>query len=156
MNPIIPLNLPQAQLNLSRKGEEIYVLCLVRKKRIRLTPEEWVRQHFIAYLSINLGYALERISVEKSLNFFGLTKRWDIVVYNQEFIPEILIECKAPSIPLNEKVLLQTLNYQNQLQCKFIGITNGINHAYWLIDEVKKSVHSIDSLQKFKVNPNSD
>ena len=153
MNPIQPLNLPQTQLNLTRKGNEVYVLCLVRKKRILLTPEEWVRQHFISFLSINLGYAIERISVEKSLNYFGLKKRWDIVVYNQEFNPEILIECKAPSISLNDKVLMQTLNYQNQLHCKYVGITNGMNHMFWHIDEQQLTMHIVDLPINFE-NPN--
>lgn len=150
MNPIQPLNLPQTQLNLTRKGSEIFVLCLIRKKRILLTPEEWVRQHFIAYLSNNLGYANERISVEKSLNYFGLKKRWDIVVYNQEFNPEILIECKAPNIVLDEKVLLQALNYQNQLRCKFIGITNGKSHAFWQIDQSNLIIKEISELPIFE------
>jgi hypothetical protein len=150
MNPIQPLNLPKTELNLIRKGSEIHVLCLVRKKRICLTPEEWVRQHFIAFLSKNLGYAIERISVEKSLDYFGLKKRWDIVVYNQIFTPEILIECKAPHIALNENVMLQALNYQNQLSCKYIGISNGIDHAFWHIDDEKMKMSSMDEFPKFE------
>lgn len=150
MNPIQPLDLPKTQLNLTRKGSDIYVVCLIRKKQILLTPEEWVRQHFIAFLTNNLGYANERISVEKSLNYFGLKKRWDIVIYNREFKPEILIECKAPSIPLNEKVLLQTLNYQNQLRCKFVGMTNGMNHSFWKINSTNFEINSIGELPKFE------
>jgi hypothetical protein len=149
MNPIQPLNLPKTNLNLTRKGNEVYVICLVRKKRILLTPEEWVRQHFIAFLSNNLGYALERISVERSLDYFGLKKRWDIVVYNEAFTPEVLIECKAPHIALNENVLLQALNYQNQLRCNYIGVTNGIDHGFWLIDVDRKTMSSIDDLPKY-------
>ena len=149
MNPIQPLNLPKTNLNLTRKGNEVYVICLVRKKRILLTPEEWVRQHFIAFLSNYLGYALERISVERSLDYFGLKKRWDIVVYNEAFTPEILIECKAPHITLNENVLLQALNYQNQLRCNYIGVTNGIDHGFWLIDVDRKTMSSIDALPKY-------
>jgi hypothetical protein len=148
MSQIRPLNLPKTSLNIVRKGNNLYVICLVRKKRILLTPEEWVRQHFIAYLSRNLGYAIERISVEKGLDYFGLKKRWDIVVYDRRFLPEILIECKAPDIALNEKVLLQTLNYQNQLRCKFLGITNGINHTYWRIDSSIFNVQEISELPK--------
>ena len=121
----------------------------MRKKRILLTPEEWVRQHFIAYLNNQLGYAIERISIEKGLDYFGLKKRWDIVVYNQEFKPEILIECKAPHIALNENVLLQALNYQNQLRCNYIGITNGINHAFWKINLTKFKISVIRELPKF-------
>lgn len=146
MNPIQPLNLPKTQLNLTRKDNEILVLCLVRKKRILLTPEEWVRQHFIAFLTVQLGHPIARISVEKSLDYFGIKKRWDIVVFNQDFTPEILIECKAPNIALNENVLLQALNYQNKLSCKFIGLTNGISHAFWHIDNEKLVFNQLDNL----------
>lgn len=148
MTPIQPLNLPKTQLNLTRKDYEILVLCLVRKKRILLTPEEWVRQHFIAYLTIQLGHPIARISVEKSLDYFGIKKRWDIVVFNQDFTPEILIECKAPNIALNENVLLQALNYQNQLRCKYVGITNGISHAFWEIDGEKLVFNQLDNFNK--------
>lgn len=150
MNAFQPLNLPKTELKLVRKANDIFVHCLVRKKHINLTPEEWVRQHFIAFLSNNLGYAIERISVEKSLDYFGLKKRWDIVVYNQDFIPEVLIECKAPHIPLNENVLLQALNYQNKLSCKFIGLTNGIDHAFWHIDRENMKIQSLNEFPKFQ------
>ena len=85
MNPIQALNLPKTSLNLTRVKDQIFVNCLVRRKRIVLTPEEWVRQHFIAYLNNQLRHPIEAISVEKSLNYFGLQKRWDIVVYNADF-----------------------------------------------------------------------
>jgi hypothetical protein len=146
MISILPLNLPKTELNLTRKGSAIYVLCLIRRKRIILTPEEWVRQHFIAFLSNSLGYSKERISVEKGLNYFGLNKRWDIVVYNRNFEPEILIECKAPHIDLNVHVLFQALSYQNALRCKYIGLTNGINHSYWHLDYQKMEFNAIIEL----------
>lgn len=146
MDSIQPLNLPKTELNLTRNGNDIFVLCRIRKKRIILTPEEWVRQHFIAFLSDTLGYSKERISVEKGLNYFGLKKRWDIVVYNRDFEPDILIECKAPHIDLNVNVLFQALNYQNRLQCKYVGLTNGINHSFWHLDNQKMEFSFIAEL----------
>ena len=152
MNPIHPLNLPKTNLNLSRKGDKIYVFCQIRRKQILLTPEEWVRQHFIAYLSNVLEYPIEVISVEKSLNYFGMTKRWDIVVYNSQFSPCILIECKAPQVSLSENALGQVLSYQNQLQCEFIGITNGINHFFWQVSGEEKKIKVISEIPKKNQN----
>lgn len=146
MNPIQPLNLPITKLELIRKGDKIFVNCLIRRKFILLTPEEWVRQHFISYLKNELRHPIEAISVEKSLNYFGLKKRWDIVVYNSEFNPKILIECKAPQVPLSKNTFDQVLTYQNQLQCEFIGITNGINHFFWQILEKEKKIKLISEL----------
>ena len=85
MQTLIPLNLPKATLTLTRKDNVIFVNCLIRKKKIILTPEEWVRQHYINYLSSFLLYPPSFISVEKELNYFGLKKRWDIVVFNNLF-----------------------------------------------------------------------
>jgi hypothetical protein len=153
MNPIQPLNLPKTNLNLSKKGDKIFVFCLIRRKHILLTPEEWVRQHFIAYLNNVLGHPIEAISIEKSLNYFGMTKRWDIVVYNSEFNPNILIECKAPQVTLGENTLGQVLSYQNQLQCEFIGITNGINHFFWQVSDSERKIMAITELPiKRKIN----
>jgi hypothetical protein len=71
-------------------------------------------------------------------------------VYNQNFTPEILIECKAPHIALNENVMLQALNYQNQLSCKYIGISNGMDHVFWHIDDEKMRMQSMDEFPKFE------
>ena len=143
MQALIPLNLPKATLTLTRKDNVIFVNCLIRKKKIVLTPEEWVRQHYINYLSVHLLYPLSFISVEKELNYFGLKKRWDIVVYNNLFNPIILVECKAPNIKLNQEALKQVFTYQNKLNCKFIVLSNGIEHSNWQVDQLKKKITEV-------------
>ena len=143
MQALIPLNLPKATLTLTRKDNVIFVNCLIRKKKIVLTPEEWVRQHYINYLSVHLLYPLSFISVEKELNYFGLKKRWDIVVYNNLFDPIILVECKAPNIKLNQEALKQVFTYQNKLNCEFIVLSNGIKHSNWQVDQLKKKITEV-------------
>lgn len=146
MSPIIPLNLPQTSLQLSRKEEQIYVQCLIRRKKIILTPEEWVRQHFIAYLNQEHRYPISRIAVEKSIQYAGLTKRWDIVVYDNDFQPFILVECKAPHIPISVDTLYQALTYQKEMQGRFIALSNGLNHAYFEVDSENKRLAELDKL----------
>ena len=146
MNPIVPLNLPQTDLKLSRKDGEISVLCFVRRKKIRLTPEEWVRQHFISYLSKQLRFPLSRIAVEKSIQYAGLTKRWDIIVYDSDFNPYILVECKAPQIKITIDTLYQALTYQKEMQGKLIALTNGIEHTYFEVDTEKQHLSLIAEL----------
>lgn len=146
MSPIIPLNLPQTSLQLSRKEEQIYVQCLIRRKKIILTPEEWVRQHFIAYLNQEHRFPLSRIAVEKSIQYAGLTKRWDIVVYDNDFQPLILVECKAPHIPISVDTLYQALTYQKEMQGRFIALSNGLNHAYFEVDSENKRLAELDKL----------
>ena len=146
MQTLIPLNLPKATLTLTRKENVIFVNCLIRKKKIILTPEEWVRQHYINFLSLHLQYPLSFISVEKELNYFGLNKRWDIVVVNNLFEPIILVECKAPNIKLNQEAHKQVFSYQNKLNCEYIVLTNGIEHINWKVELSKKKIIEISQI----------
>ena len=146
MQAIIPLNLPKTELTLTRKDNVIFVNCLIRKKKIMLTPEEWVRQHYINFLSLHLLYPLNYISIEKELTYFGLKKRWDIVVYNNLFNPIILVECKAPNVKLNKEALKQVFTYQNKLNCEFIVLSNGIEHFQWQVDLLKNTIIEISQI----------
>lgn len=146
MQTLIPLNLPKATLTLTRKDNVIFVNCLIRKKKIVLTPEEWVRQHYINYLAFHLLYPLSFISVEKELNYFGLKKRWDIVVVNNLFEPIILVECKAPNIKLNQEAHKQVFSYQNKLNCEYIVLSNGIEHINWRVEQSKKKIIEVSEI----------
>ena len=146
MSLLRALNLPKAPLKLSSRAGRIFVNCLVRKKAIILTPEEWVRQHYINYLSSHLLYPLSFISVEKELNYFGLKKRWDIVVVNNLFEPIILVECKAPNVKLNDEAHKQVFSYQNKLNCEYIVLSNGIEHINWNVDQLKKRIIQVSEL----------
>lgn len=143
MSLLRPLNLPKAPLKLSSRAGRIYVNCLVRKKQIILTPEEWVRQHLIAFLHLQQGYPLEKIAVEKQIQYDGFTRRWDIVVYNQQFTPEILVECKAPQIKLSHEVFMQISTYQKMLLANYLILSNGDTHLVYKIDQNERSLHNI-------------
>jgi hypothetical protein len=97
----------------------------VRKRWVALTPEEWVRQNFLQYLIKVMSYPSSLIAVEKEIDVAGTKKRFDIVVYNNNHQPFIIIECKEMSVELNEKTLDQALRYNISLQVPFIVITNG-------------------------------
>jgi hypothetical protein len=146
MEVIIPLNFPPTKLDLTRKSGKIYVKCLVRKKSILCTPEEWVRQHIIAHLIHDLNYPATLVGVEKSIQYNGLTKRWDIVVFNSEFKPHLLVECKAPSIKLSDNTLKQVFSYQNQLNCELIVISNGLDTHTWRINKEAVTLEKLDAI----------
>ncbi|MFQ3576131.1 MAG: type I restriction enzyme HsdR N-terminal domain-containing protein [Cytophagales bacterium] len=99
----------------------------VRKKNLKLTPEEWVRQHAIIFLNQFLEYPLSLMSVEKSLKFNKLSKRTDLVIF-KENQPFILLECKAQSQKLNTEAWMQTFCYQSELNATFFTLTNGKEH----------------------------
>ena len=93
-----------------------------------LTPEEWVRQHFVMFLSSAMGYPLSLMSVEKGLEVNTLRKRTDIVVHDRSGIPWMIVECKAPEVPVSADALHQASGYHQKLQSRFIVVTNGIRH----------------------------
>ncbi|MDH4472671.1 MAG: type I restriction enzyme HsdR N-terminal domain-containing protein [Fluviicola sp.] len=124
-----PLNLPPAKLNLSRKGEQVVVWCIIRKKHLVLTPEEWVRQHAIHFLLNERQIPIGRINSEHLVQINGQARRCDIVVFSEFGKPVLIVECKATSIAIDEKTFLQTSNYVQQLQAPYFWMTNGLQHV---------------------------
>ena len=102
-----------------------FIFDVVRKKFLRLTPEEWVRQHTINQLIKN-GFSANRLSVERTLPLSK--KRYDAVYYNDDGRPWMLIECKAPSIKINEQTLNQIASYLQLEYVPFVLLTNGVDH----------------------------
>lgn len=132
-----PLNLPPCELVLREENGTTQVFDIVRRRHVALTPEEWVRQHVIHALH-GMGYPLELMQVEGALSLNGLTKRCDIVVYNREIKPRLIVECKKPEVPLNQKVLDQICRYNLVHQVPYLYITNGMQHIICKVDNEKK------------------
>ena len=108
------------------KGDEIW--DIIRRKWVKLTPEEWVRQHFVHYLITDCGFPAAWISVEKQIRVNGMQRRTDMVLYNQAGAPRIIVECKAESVRLDNTTFQQAANYNLTLQVPYLIITNG-SHA---------------------------
>lgn len=128
LNIFTPLNLPEYPVTLKKRGDKYYISCAIRKKELLLTPEEWVRQHFIHYLSEVKGYPKNLIAVEKQVKVNQLNKRFDVLVYNQNGKPLVLVECKAASVPLSQEVFAQAANYNMTLKVPYLIVTNGLKH----------------------------
>lgn len=122
------LNLPPIEPTLQEKEGKMMIFDTLRKKYLILTPEEWVRQHWISFLIKNLNYPKGLLALEKGLTYNQLQKRTDLVVWDKEGNPYLLIECKAPQIKLTQRTLEQACLYQKKLQTKFLILTNGIQH----------------------------
>lgn len=101
------------------------VFDIARKKWVILTPEEWVRQHVLHYLIIDKNYPVTHIAVERGIELNGLRKRFDLVIFSVSGKPAMIIECKAPEEPLNEKVFEQIARYNLSLNVKYLWVTNG-------------------------------
>lgn len=146
---LIPLNLPPANLKLTKKDNSIYVFCIIRKKQLVLTPEEWVRQHLIHYLINELKTPIGYIATEIGLNINTLNRRTDILVYGKDKKVKLLIECKAPSIPINDKVLHQIANYNSKIMAPYLWLSNGIDHKIFEIDHLQNKIEEISEIPNF-------
>ncbi|MEO8770858.1 MAG: type I restriction enzyme HsdR N-terminal domain-containing protein [Ferruginibacter sp.] len=101
------------------------IFCIIRKRWILITPEEWVRQNFLLYLTEVLNYPASLIAVEKQLMLGDVKKRFDIVVYDKETKPLMIIECKEMNVALSENTLQQVLRYNINVKAKYLVVTNG-------------------------------
>ncbi len=122
------LNLPSIKPTLKKENGKVLIFDGIRKKYIVLTPEEWVRQHFINYLVTELKYPKSLFRIEGSLTYNRLQKRSDILVFDRNSKPWMLIECKSPIIKLSQKVFNQVAVYNMTLGAKYLAVTNGMAH----------------------------
>ena len=121
------LNFPQYDFTIKTDESGCYfVLDTIRNKFLKLTPEEWVRQHIIYYLTKDKKYPKGLLSIEKGLNINSQQKRYDLVAYNRKAEPILLVECKAPEVAISQLTLDQAIIYNKKLNAKFIVLTNGL------------------------------
>jgi hypothetical protein len=129
-----PLNLPPAELKLSRKEGQVFVWCIIRKKTLVLTPEEWVRQHIIHFLIKTKTIPQGLIAAEMAITVNDMVRRCDVVVFGNDGKPKLIIECKAPEINLTENVFHQIAQYNFTLNVDNLMVTNGLEHVVCKID----------------------
>ena len=128
------LNFPKFKYRLKSKENKVSIFDPIRKKFIILQPEEWVRQHCINYLIQHKGYPISLINVEKELIINGLKKRYDIVVFNSDGTIKIIVECKAPTIKINQNTFDQIARYNLVTKASYLMVTNGLDHYYCQIN----------------------
>ncbi|MGB1284524.1 MAG: type I restriction enzyme HsdR N-terminal domain-containing protein [Polaribacter sp.] len=124
------LNLPIYNFKLKKNKNKTYIFDIIRKKYIVLTPEEWVRQHFVRFLVDEKKYPISLIAIEKQLTLNNLKKRSDILVFNTQGTPDIIVECKNPSIKITQHTFDQIARYNLTLQANYLVVTNGLEHFY--------------------------
>lgn len=149
MQQIVPLIFPKADLTLTKKNNQLFVNCIIRKKAVVLTPEEWVRQHVLNYLNNHKNYPLSRLSVEKSIHYNGLIKRWDIVAYDENVKPKLLVECKQPEVKISMATFLQAATYQKVIQSENILLTNGKELLCYSILKKEAIMNELEAITEF-------
>ena len=129
---MIKIEYPAYQPEISRQQDKEFIFDITRKQWVMLTPEEWVRQNFLQYLTRVKKYPASLIAVEKEIKLGDLIKRFDIVIYDRNTRPWMIIECKEMEVTLTDAVLNQALRYNITLNVPYIVITNG-SHCFGFV-----------------------
>lgn len=142
----VPLNLPPAPLKLYRENGKVFVLDILRKKKLLCTPEEWVRQHWIHYLIQFKSYPKGLISSENGLILNGLQKRSDLLVHNQSGERYILAEFKRPTVKISQDTYDQIAQYNTIYKIPYLIVSNGLEHHLFEIDFKEQTYTRIEGL----------
>jgi hypothetical protein len=144
------LNFPKFTFRFKNSENKISIFDCLRKKFVILQPEEWVRQHCILYLIEEKGYPKSHINIEKELVVNDLKKRYDIVVFNTDGTIHLIVECKAPSIAINQSTFDQIAQYNLALNANYLMVTNGLNHYYCQMDFEKERFNFLKDIPNYK------
>ncbi|GAB4283411.1 MAG: type I restriction enzyme HsdR N-terminal domain-containing protein [Marinilabiliales bacterium] len=143
--------MPNYNFIITNTNNQTFIFDEIRKKHIKLTPEEWVRQNFIKFLINEKNFNPLYIAVEKEITVLNIKKRFDIVIYSPDIKPVILIECKAPDVKLTQSVFNQIAAYNISLKVDYLIVTNGIAHYCCLIDYNKKSYEFLNYIPEYSI-----
>lgn len=144
------LNFPSYSFRFKNSENKPYIFDEIRKKFVVLTPEEWVRQHVVRYLIDDKKYSKSFINVEKLVKVNGINKRYDIVVFDSRGNIFLLIECKAPVVPISQKTFDQIAQYNLILKASYLMVTNGLNHYFCQMDFENEKYSFLSALPDFK------
>ena len=145
------LNLPAYSYKIKEIDGKTYIYDEIRKKYLVLTPEEWVRQHFINLLINHYQYSKNLIRLEGGLSYHKLAKRSDIEVYDVEGKPFLLVECKAANVEINQKVVEQASRYNQSIKAPYLCVSNGLRTFCFAIDFETGKFEQLKDLPKFSL-----
>lgn len=125
---MLPLNLPTFAVNIVERNGKQLIFDAIRRKFVALTPEEWVRQHFVNYLIVEKGFPQELLANEVSIKLNNTSKRCDTVAYNRFLKPVAIVEYKAPHVEITREVFDQIARYNLSLRVELLIVSNGRQH----------------------------
>ena len=150
INIMQPLNLPTYSFNIKSDGKRTLIFDEIRKKYVQLTPEEWVRQNFIEYLASEKRFPKALIGVEVHFKVNRLSKRGDILLFDRKGTPRMIVECKAPSVNINQKAFDQIARYNMKFRVEYLIVTNGMKHFCCRMEYEKGSYTFLNEIPSFE------
>ena len=131
---MLELNLPPFEKKITQKDGNPFILDVIRRQYVALTPEEWVRQHFVHYLISHKGFPQSLMANEVQLKLHGMSRRGDTVVYDRSLRPRVIVEYKAPTVNITQQVFDQICRYNMVLHVDYLIVSNGLAHYCCKID----------------------
>ncbi len=134
----LPIVFPEFEYKITQKDGKLFIYDVIAKKYRLLTPEEWIRQHCLNYLTQYLNYPASNIQIERNHRIDQLNRRTDIQVYDSNGQVFMLVECKAPHVEITSLTFQQASQYQKKNQAKYMVLTNGLQNYIYQIDSNKQ------------------
>ena len=143
------LNFPEYKFHLQKSPRKTLIFDIIRRRFVTLTPEEWVRQHVLHYLTGEKKVPSSLIGIESEIKLFNTRKRFDIAVFDRNGKALLIVECKAPTVPVTQDVLDQVVRYNMALKVNFLMLTNGLTHLYCKADPESGNIRIIEDLPDY-------
>lgn len=153
---MLDLNFPRYRFRFKNNENKIAVFDELRKKFVVLTPEEWVRQHCIKFLTEDKKYPKSHINAERQLKIGKLLKRYDLVVYNRDGSIFLVVECKAPHIKITQDTFDQIARYNLSLNATYLMVSNGLQHFYCQMDYEAEAYRFLKEIPDWKTTSKND
>lgn len=144
------LNLPSFDTKIRKKDNGLEILDPLRKKYVALTPEEWVRQHFVHYLISEKQFPASLIANEAGIKLNSLSKRCDTVVYNRQLDPVMIVEYKRPDVAITQEVFDQVTRYNSVLRVPYIVVSNGLEHHCCQMNYAQQSYRYLTDIPAYQ------
>ncbi|MBN2482537.1 MAG: type I restriction enzyme HsdR N-terminal domain-containing protein [Bacteroidales bacterium] len=144
-----PLNLPTYSFSIKQDGDKKYIFDEIRRRYVSLSPEEWVRQNIIKYLSEDKHYPRTLMSIEKGFRRNRLSERYDLLIYDRTGEPAMIVECKAPVVEISQRTFNQATRYNEMYHARYLLVTNGRKHYCCRIDLTRKSYEFLTDIPEY-------
>ena len=144
------LNLPTYDAKISEENGNLRIFDPLRKCHVALTPEEWVRQHFVNYLVNHKGYPAALTANEVAIKLNDTSRRCDTVIYDKQLRPRVIVEYKAPTVKITKEVFAQISRYNLVLKVDYLIISNGMQHYCCKMDYEKQSFAFLQEIPEYK------
>ncbi len=146
---MLPLNLPPYETKICEREGKAQILDPLRKCYVALTPEEWVRQHFVNYLCTCKGFPAALMANEMQITLNGMKRRCDTVVYDKQLRPRAIVEYKAPTVKITKEVFAQISRYNLTLKVDYLIVSNGLRHYCCRMDYENSSYTFLQEIPEY-------